>query len=128
MTRAEAPLRLELGQRGCLRFWLIIGHLLAVLALMLALDLGWWLLPVISFWAWSAWRHWHHEHQGRHPKALLWGRDEGWRLEYEHEIRPIAAPGLLRLGQCQLIDTQDELLFLPPVAGSQRVRLLLMEG
>lgn len=128
MARAEAPLRLELGRRNCRRFWLVMGHLLALLALVMALELGWWLILVMPFWVLSVWRHWRHEALGSHPRALLWSTEEGWRLDYSTEIRPIGTPGLLRLGQCQLIDTGEELFFLPPLVGSQRLRLLLLQG
>jgi hypothetical protein len=106
----------------------MVGHLLALAALFLALDLGLWLIPVALFWGSSAWWHLRHEQQGRHPDALLWNSQDGWRLEYPEEIRPITPPGLLRLGQCLLIEAGHEVFFLPPVPGSQRLRRLLLQG
>lgn len=130
MAQTEPPLRLALTNRRCRQFWLVIGHLLALLALLLSIDLGYWLLLPLVIWGWSCWSYLRRERGGPcpdncHATALLWSEADGWRLEYPGETRPIAPPKLLRLGQCQLVEADRELFFVPPVAGGQRLRRLM---
>lgn len=125
MAQTEPPLYLTLNDRRCRRVWLLIGHLLALMALALVSNLGPWLLPAAAFWCVSAWQHWHQERAGLHPQALLWNAQDLWRLEYPGDTRSIAPPRLLRLGRCLLVEAETELFFLPPLPGSQRLRRLL---
>jgi hypothetical protein len=130
MTQAnEAPLQQDLGDRRCLRLYLLAAHLLAALTALLSdIDTYWrlWLLATVlassGYWWWR-------EQHGVHPLTLGWRELEGWRLDYAQRQVPLTRVRHLIFGHCLLLETQSQegiaLFFLAQRPGMNRLRHLL---